>query len=91
MDYEDQQKALKMAMTKVAKKAKTVVAERIAKGMNRKSSMRCSMAMRVMHEALDLYEDETLTWDEMIEDITSTLKVIGKMKDSKEDYEEDED
>jgi hypothetical protein len=80
-DYKKQQEALKEALAKVAKKAKTKVATSIATEMELKDSMKCKMAYKVFDEAIDMYEDGTLTWDEMVEDITKTLKVIGSMKD----------
>ena len=90
-DYEKQKKALKKAMKDVAKKSRTKVAESLSTEAERKGSLKCKLAYKVFDEALEMYEDGTLEWDEMIEDISSTLKAVGDMKDDDMSYDSEEE
>lgn len=84
-NYEEMREKRLELLRKTEKKAKTSVAKRALKSAEREDSPACSLARMVFRESLDAYEDGTMEWEEMVEDLYKTLKAI-EVKNSKEDY-----
>jgi C4-type Zn-finger protein len=68
---------------------------KVSKAMKREedddSKSRCRLAYRVFDEAISMYKNATLTWDEMMKDISDNLAVIKDMKVPKMEEEDDEE
>lgn len=66
------------------RKTKTDIAKRVVKSEERRGKERCQAAEMAFHEALEEYETGEWEWDDMVEDLSKTLKALSE-------YEEEED
>ena len=80
ISMDGQREAMKKMASKVAKKAGTKIAKRINTEDEREGSMKCRLAKKVMHESLEMYEEGTFDWKEMIDDLATTLRAMENMK-----------
>jgi len=75
-DEEEYSKKCIEALRKVDTKAKTTLSEKTLVGEEREGSMACRLASKLFREAIDSYEDGSMEWPEMVDDLHKTLKVI---------------
>lgn len=72
-------------LKQVKNKDDNELTKRVVTKEERKVDDKCDMARLVFDEALDSYEDGTMDWQDMVEDLHSTLKAMGGMEE-KLDY-----
>lgn len=89
MKYEQYEKAMKQMIGKLPKNK---VSKAMSKSEDENAEARCSLAHQVFREALGMYKNGTLTWDEMMSDVTDNLATIKdmdvpKVEEDKEDEE----
>lgn len=77
--YEATQKVMKDMAVKGAKKggkALKAVSSQEEKRTDIKQAARCRLAYQVFNESLDMYKDGEMSFSEMIEDLSRSLKAI---------------
>lgn len=75
-DYEEKRTKAIDLLRKTSEKSGTEVAKRTLKSKEREESEVCILAKMVFRESLDAYEDGTMDWDDMVEDLYETLKAV---------------
>ena len=79
-EYKKQKKALLEKLKKVQKESGSKIAESAVKEeegyLDDKKKDICKLARMVFEEGLSMYEEGEMTFDEFVEDISKTLKVI---------------
>lgn len=80
---DDKHEAVQKAMRDMAKegakkggKALKAVSSQEDKRSDIKQAARCKLAYQVFNESLDMYKDGEMTFSEMIEDLSRSLKAI---------------
>jgi len=78
--WEKQEKALAAEVQKIAKESKSKILTGIAKEKkmqyDEESKQKCELVRMVMREAMDMYQDGEMTFDEMKADIKTALDAI---------------
>jgi hypothetical protein len=86
------EKKMLEGLKQLAKKSKTVLAKKTSTSEERCYSVGVAMAREVFREAIDSYEAGEMTWAEMVDDLSKTLKAIDEsmlMKKMTEEKDED--
>lgn len=86
IDIKKQKEAM---MKKLGKLPDNKLTKKLKMQQERERSGKCKLARMVMFEALDMYENGMLSWEEMVADINDNLEAMKAMKD-KEEYEDEE-